>query len=113
MTAREALSDEEVVHLGQQASEALNNPIFRIIYDVLVNRYYREWQNLSPEHTKAAAHLQTKHIVLKEIVSDMTSLVTQAERRLAEMQQANSPEAQEKRRLDTQGFGLNYGGTPQ
>jgi len=104
-----SLNDDQIVNLGQMAAEALNNPIFRIEYDQLSAKYYQKWINADEAHTKEMSFLKAKHIVLGEIMRDFAGMVEHAERVYAQIKEKNSPQAQENRRLDEQGFGLNYG----
>lgn len=103
------LSDEQILNLGQKASDALNNPIFRIEYDHLCTKYYRDWIEADPAHTKEMAFLKAKHLVLNEIMRDFAGMVDHAQRIYADIQKSNDPQAQESKRLDEQGYGLNYG----
>lgn len=106
--AKNALSDAEVMDLGNQAAAALKSPIFALIYDKLCREYYLDWQRAPADHTKEMAFLKAKHLALQDVFSDLTNLVAHAERLYAEMQTRNSPDAREARRLDTQGFGLKF-----
>lgn len=107
-SSESGLSDEQILNLGQMAAQAFNNPIFQIIHDKLTAQYFQQWRDIPVEHTKEMVHLKAKHIVLGEILNDMTGLIEHAERVYARIQHENNPETKENQRLDEQGYGLNF-----
>ncbi len=100
--------EQQLIELGAKAAEALNNPIFLIEYQILRARYFEQFAKGGNE-AKDLMKLQDKIQVLDEIFTDFHGMKSHAERLLAERQQQASPEYQEQQRLDTQGFGLNFG----
>ena len=100
--------EQDMIELGAKAAEALNNPIFLIEYQILRTRYFEQFAQGENE-AKTLMQLQDKIKVLDEIYKDFVGMKGHAERLLAERQQQASPEYKKQQRLDTQGFGLNFG----
>lgn len=105
---RSSLSEDQILRLGEQAATALKNPIFGTLYQILESTYLKEWRELPPDHTKNMQFLKAKYEALNDMYTTMINLTDHAERIYLERSAQNSPEAKEQRRLDEQGFGLNF-----
>lgn len=92
------------MQLGNEAAQALQNPVFQVVYDHLSRKYYSEWVALPGEHVKEAASLKARHLALQDVYRDLTSLVAQAEKLIAEQRYRNSPEGKEAARVNNLGF---------
>ena len=103
------LSDEDKINLGQMASQAFNNPVFVIWYNMEMQRTIDRIDAAPPEHTKEVMWQKCKRDVLAEMKKDFTAMVQQADRVYKELQARNDPERKAQAELDTQGFGLNFG----
>lgn len=101
-------SDEQMINVGQMAGEALGNPVFQVIHNLLKTKYYQEWRALPEHHTKEAAGLKARELALDDVIGTMVAMRDRAQDILTKRHEANSPQRQEQERLDTQGFGLNY-----
>lgn len=105
----EELTNEQKIELGEMASGFLNHPFFPLWHQIAMNRTIVEIDKAGPDHTKAVMWQKLKRQVISEVFADARSILAQAERIYQDMQEKHSPERKEQRRLDTQGFGLNFG----
>lgn len=101
-------TEQRVLEQATQAKSELSSPVFQEAYQNLCQKYYLEWFNAPADHTKEMAFLKAKHSALGDFMRELTVMIADGERLLAELADKNSPEAKEKRRLDAQGFGLNF-----
>lgn len=101
-------SDEQLVNAGQMAAEALGNPIFQVIHQLIEQRNYVKWRKLPEAHTKEAAAVKARMLAMDEIYQEMVNLRQRAINIIQERQEANSPARKEAQHLDEQGFGLNF-----
>lgn len=105
---RNQWTPEQRIQAGQIASQELNSPIFNVIHDLLIQKHFREWQLSEPKEELLRKSLWYEQKALKDMLLEMASMVGDAQRLIAERQAQNDPAEQEKRRLDEQGFGLNF-----
>lgn len=106
---RKEVDEQQQLQLGQMAIDAANNPILGIILETIKARSMQAIDAAPPDHTKEVMWHKTKRMVVDEFIMDIHNLVQHAEKIYLDMQKRNSPEEKERRRLDTQGFGINYG----
>lgn len=106
---RKELDEEQQLQLGQMAIDAANNPILGIVLEMIKARSMQAIDAAPPDHTKEVMWHKTKRMVADEFIMDIHALVQHAEKIYLDMQKRNSPEEKERRHLDAQGFGLNYG----
>lgn len=101
--------ERQKLELGRMAADLLNNPLFPILSDIVLRDTIQAIDAAKPEHVKEVMWQKQKRQVWAELLANLRTLVEQAELVYAQMQERNNPEAIEKRRLDEQGFGLNFG----
>ena len=100
------MSREQRLHTAKLATAAL--PFMQVLTQALSAKYYRQWVQSKPEHRNEREGMHTKQIVLDEMGKLTQMLIQDGEQVLHQMQAEESPEAKEKERLDTEGFGLNF-----
>lgn len=102
-------TEEQRIQAGHEAARSLNSPILNVVHDLLMQRYFRLWQIEDQSDKWQRETLWYKQNALKDVLLEMSSMVTEAQEIVAAKQAVNDPAEQERRRLDEQGYGLNYG----
>ena len=103
-----SLQDEQILSLGQLATEAFNNQMFQIWYDLMMTRTMQAIDGASPDHSKTVMWEKCKRDVLRQMAADFSGMIKQAETVYARLKEQNDPATKAQQDLDTQGFGLNY-----
>lgn len=102
-------SEEQRINAGQLAAEALGNPVFQVIHQLIEQRHYIEWRKLPEKHTQEAAALRARMLAMGEIYEELCHLRNRAVEIINKRQEENSPARKENQHLEEQGFGLNFG----
>lgn len=107
-TSGATLSDDQVVQLGHQASQAFQNPVFRVAFQSLQGELYQRWLGAPAEHTKEMAALKADHTALIRLEQRLVGLIQHAETVIRRRNQQADPEYRKQQELDNQGFGLDF-----
>jgi hypothetical protein len=102
-----ALTNDQELEIAAMAKAAY--PYMSFLMQTLSGKYYKEWRASDPAHRNEREELHDKQTVLDEMGLMTQAYIQRGEDLYARLQQENSPEAKEKRRMDEQGFGLEYG----
>jgi len=102
-----SLTIDQELEIAEMAKSAF--PFMSFLTQTLSAKWYQEWRRTDPAHKNEREELHDKQTVLDEMGVMIQGYIQRGETLYAEMQEQNSPEAKEKRRLDEQGFGLDYG----
>ena len=107
-TSKGQWTDNERITAGQMAAQAMNNPIIQVVFDLLSQKYYRDWLLSEDKEFKTRESCWYKRIALTELMTDMRDMVSEAQEVVARQQEKSDPEAIKKAHMDEQGFGLNF-----
>jgi hypothetical protein len=103
---QEQKSTQEILALGQSASDLLGSPIFNTMYNLRLQEAFAEWLNSEPKEEKRRESLYYECKGLVDLTNRMEGLVQEANTLLAEQAEKQDPEYQQNEYLDEQGFGL-------
>jgi hypothetical protein len=107
-TTRSQWTQEQRVNAGQMAAQALNNPIFNVVHDLLSQKYYRSWLMSEAKEMKTRESNWYRQVALTDLMKEMISMVSDAQVIVQERQRQNDPVEQERERMDEQGYGLDF-----
>ena len=107
-TTRSQWTPEQRVNAGQMAAQALNNPIFNVVHEMLSQKYYRSWLISDAKEVKTRESNWYRQVALTDLMKEMVSMVSEAQVIVQERQKQNDPVEQERVRMDEQGYGLNF-----
>ena len=105
----ESLSQEQlqqVMAMGEQASQLLNSPVYNMAYQRLLNQKFQQWLTTDPKEERKRESMYCQAQGLIEITELMAGAVEDAQRILSERQAQNDPNVQQQQYMDTQGFGI-------
>ena len=103
-SVRNQWTPEQRVNAGQLAAEALNSPMINVVHGLLIQKYYKEWQQAERADTRSRERLWDRQAGLTDMLQEMVSMVSEARMIIQEKQ--NEPAERERQRLDEQGYGL-------
>jgi ribosomal protein L22 len=107
----ESLTQEQmqkILRIGEQASQLLNNPVYNMAYQQLLNVKFQEWMSSSPKEQAKREGLYTQAKGLVEVTELLASAVEDAQRVQQDLNMQNDPLRQQQEYADQQGFGLNF-----
>ena len=107
------LTEEQILEIGTAASQALQNPIYAIICEMMLSESMKAIDAAPADHIKEVMWHKQRRQVVGDVFSNLKQMVGHAERILAERQEKNSQAYKEAKHMDTQGYGLNFGGAQQ
>ena len=99
-----SLTEEQILRLAQQATELWKNPVFSMVVEMMLAETIQKIDAAAPEHTKEVMWAKQERQVIGSILQRIPAFIHRAEKVYMDMQERNSPEAKEQRRLDEQGF---------
>jgi hypothetical protein len=107
------LSRQQVLELGQMASEALNNPIYNVAHQMIVGELIESWAATSPKETNRRESLWHEIQAAGKLAQRMAQMVERAKELL--QRQGAEQQQEENEYLDRQGFGFGeqYSGGPE
>jgi hypothetical protein len=101
------LTTEQELEIAEMAKAAY--PYMSFLMQTLSAKYFTDWRRSEPAHKNEREELHDKQTVLDEMGRMTQGYIQRGEALYAKLQEENSPAAKEARRLDEQGFGLDYG----
>lgn len=99
---------QQILQVGQMASEQLNNPVFNMAYQNLMTALHGQWLSTEDKEERKRESIWMQAKGLEKVTRLLGSAVEDAQRVLAEQAQQNDPNVKYTDHLDQQGFGVNY-----
>lgn len=98
---------QRIMQTGAQASQLLNNPVYNMAYQQLLNRKFQEWLASTPKESQKREGLFMQAKGLVEVTELIASAVEDALRLEQEQAERQDPGRVQQDYMDQQGFGLN------
>jgi hypothetical protein len=96
------LSPQQVMEMGQAASQMLNAPIYNAVHSMAVNEIIEAWSTTAPKEVNRREDLWKDLQALGRVAQSTANLVARAEELL--QRQNNQQQEQNQEYLNNQGF---------
>ena len=99
---------QQILQVGQMASEQLGNPVFNMAYQNLMSNLHGQWLSTEDKEERKRESIWMQAKGLEKVTRLLGTAVEDAQRVLAEQQVQQDPNIARNEHLETQGFGVNY-----
>jgi hypothetical protein len=106
-STQEQQSVQEILALGEQASQLLNSPVYNVMYNLQLRNVFSQFLETSPKEVNKREGLYHEAQGLINLTEKMGGLVEEAQRVLREQEEKRDPRRAAADYEDRQGFGLN------
>jgi hypothetical protein len=100
-------SIQEILALGEQASQLLNSPVYNVMYNLQLRNTFNQFLETTPKEVNKREGLYHEAQGMIRMTRQLGALVEEAQRILREQEEKRDPRRAAADYEDRQGFGLN------